>query len=116
MNTANVDVDDYNKYIVVADVEKNKGNSQPVNTLSDIAKNIDAFEKVRFATVDQNLVLITDFNSVTSNYVQQTNILFVQNMIEFLEDNQLFWKNTANDLLDLTRMSLELQAKIKNSK
>jgi hypothetical protein len=116
MNTANIEADDYNKYIVVADVERNKAMSEPVNTLSDIPKNIEAFEKVRATVVEQNLVSTKDFKSVTSSYVQKTNVLFVQNMMEFLEDNQLFWYNTTNDLLDMTRMSLELQAKIENSK
>lgn len=116
MNTANVEADDYNKYIVVADVERNKAMSQPVNTLSDIPKNIDAFKQARAVAVEQNLVLPKDFKTITSSYVQQTNILFVQNMMEFLEDNQLFWYNMTNDLLDMTSMSLQLQAKIENSK
>ena len=116
MNTANLDADNYNKYIVVADVEKNKASSEPIHTLSDIPKNVAALKKVSDTVREENVVSLQDFKSVTSSYVQQTNIFFVQNMMEFLEDNRLFWDNVTNDLLDMTRMSLELQSKIEHSK
>lgn len=116
MNTANIDADDYNKYVIVADVVRNEAMNEPINTLSDIEKNTEAFKAVHDLAIEQNLISPADFPFVTSTYVQQTNILFVQNMMEFLEDNQLFWYNATNDLLDMTRMSLQLQAKINNSK
>lgn len=116
MNTADIEADDYEKYVIVADVPKNQANTEPVNSISDIASNINAFQKARDVVVQQNLVLPQDFPSVTSSYVQQTNILFVENMMEFMKDNQLFWQNVTNDLFEMTQMSLLLQGKIQNSK
>jgi hypothetical protein len=54
--------------------------------------------------------------SIQKTYVQWSNIWFVQNMIDFLTDNQLFWENLRVALFDMNKMSLELETKIENSK
>jgi len=55
-------------------------------------------------------------NAVVETYAQRINILFIQNTLKFLEDNQLFWNNVGEALLDMNKMSLELKAKIEATK
>jgi hypothetical protein len=55
-------------------------------------------------------------DAIISTYGQQTKIVFVQNMISFLKDNQMFWNNLSQALLDMNKMSLELKTKIETAK
>jgi len=116
MNTADVGADDYEKYIVVADVSRNKAMMEPVNSLVDIDRNIQKFVEARQNIINNNIVSPSLLKTITAGYVQETNMLFVQNMIDFLQDNQFFWYTMTDELWDITKMALELQAKIQMSK
>ncbi len=114
MNTSNSEADNYNKYIIISDPATNKANLEPVNSLADVAANIDAFTLA--AQKENNVISSTMINNITSSYAQNTNIVFVNNMLTFLADNQLFLNNLSQALLDMTKMSIELKTKIENSK
>jgi len=53
---------------------------------------------------------------IAKTYANKNSIAFVQNMISFLQYNQTFWNNLSDALLDMNKMSVELKAKIENSK
>ena len=115
MNTSAPEADNYNKYIVVADPISNDASLEPANSLSEVNENIKRFQAAASAA---EKVKLSDesINDVITSYAQNINILFVQNTIEFLKDNQLFLQDLSNALLDISKMSLELKTRIENSK
>lgn len=115
MNTSAPKADNYNKYIVVADPISNDAWLEPANSLSEITQNI---QKTAAAASAATHIKLSDeaINGVITSYAQNINILFVQNTIEFLKDNQLFLQNLSEALLDINNMSLELKTRIENSK
>lgn len=115
MNISDPSADNYNKYIVVSDPVKNKANLESASTLSEINQNIENFT-VADQAANEKLISLPTLIDLTKTSVNKTNMLLVQNMISFLKDNQLFRNNFSLSLLDMTKMSLELKAKIENSK
>ncbi len=113
MNTSAPKADDYNKYLVISDPAKNKASLEQSTSLSDINANIE-----NFSTSVNSYTKVSDemIDSIRTTYVQWLGISFVQNMVDFLQDNQLFWNNFSEALLDINKMSLELKTKIENSK
>ncbi|MCX6824491.1 MAG: hypothetical protein NT085_05200 [candidate division SR1 bacterium] len=116
MNIASPEADDPNKYVIVSDYITNNANLEPTTSLEDINKNIQKFQAA--ATAAKATKLSNDkINAIIDTYAQQkTPTLFVQNMIQFLGDNQLFLQNLSDALLDMNKMSLELKTKIESSK
>lgn len=115
MNASAPDADNYNKYIVVADPISNDAWLEPVGSLTEVNANIQKFTTA--ANAAQSVKLSEDaINGVISSYAENTKILFVQNMIEFLRDNQSFLHDLTYALLDINTMSLELKTRIENSK
>lgn len=114
MNTSAPEADDYNKYIVIADVASNKATMEPAWSLAELNQNIDNFATAvsasKSAKIESNSIA-----PILTTYAQNTDIIFVQNMIEFLTDNQLFLNNLSDALLDMNKMSLEFKTKIENS-
>ncbi|MEI6672338.1 MAG: hypothetical protein WCL02_03035 [bacterium] len=115
MNTSAPEADDYNKYIVVADVVSNKASMEPSSSLAELNQNIDNLA-LAASKAKEAKIASTDFAPILTTYAQNTDIIFVQNMIEFLTDNQLFLNNLSDVLLDMNKMSLEFKTKIENSK
>lgn len=115
MNISAPDADNYNKYIVIADPVKNDANMEEATTIEDIQKNIDKFSDA-VAAANTNQISGNALNVVMDQYVQKPGNDFVINMIAFLKDNQSFWNNTIGALFEMNKMSLELKAKIENSK
>ena len=115
MNTSAPTADDYNKYVfdsgaILADIDL-----LPANSLAEIDQNIA--DVTAAVTKSQEAKLSSDtISSVLTTYAQNTHIIFVQNMIEFLKNNQIFLQNLSDALLDMSKMSLELKTKIQNSK
>jgi len=116
MNAAAPEADDYDKYIVIADPIRNKANLEQATSLVDINKNIENVQAAALAAVAATKLSNESLDAVVSAYSQQTSILFIQNMISFLKDNQSFWDNLSLALLDMNKMTLELKSKIENSK
>lgn len=115
MNADAPEADNYNKYIVVADPISNAAWSEPANSLEDVNENIKKFQTA--AAAAQNAKLSGEvINAILTSYAQHVRVLFVQNMIEFLKDNQLFLQDLSESLLDINKMSLELKTRIENSK
>ena len=115
MNASAPEADNYNKYIVVSDYNSNEADLKPVISLSDINKNIEEVTAADVKSKEAKLSADT-IDGVLTSYIQNTNVLFVQNMIGFLKDNQQFLQNLSEALLDMTKMSLEFKTKIENSK
>ena len=113
MNTSAPEADDYNKYIIISDPIKNKATLEQATSLSDVDANIANFAAAATTSTRISNEMI---ESIQKTYVQWSNIWFVQNMIDFLTDNQLFWENLRVALFDMNKMSLELETKIENSK
>ena len=115
MNTSAPTADDYNKYILGSGNVLNDSSSLPTNSFADIEQNIadvtTAFAKSQEAKLSSDTI-----SAVLTTYAQNTHIIFVQNMIEFLKNNQIFLQNLRDALLDMSKMSLELKTKIENSK
>ncbi len=115
MNTSAPTADDYNKYILGSGNVLNDSSSLPTNSFADIEQNIadvtTAFAKSQEAKLSSDTI-----SAVLTTYAQNTHIIFVQNMIEFLKNNQIFLQNLSDALLDMSKMSLELKTKIENSK
>jgi hypothetical protein len=115
MNIASPEADDYNKYIIVSDPIRNNAGLESSTSLEDINKNIQKFQAA--ADAAKTTKLSGDkINAIIDAYGQKRNVLFVQNMIQFLGDNQLFLQNLTDALLDMNKMSLELKTKIENVK
>ena len=113
MNVSDPTSDDYNKYIVISSPAKNKANLEPSDSLSDIQSNIDKLS----GSISQYTQVSNDVvQSLSKTFAQGTKILFVQNMITFVQDNQSFWANLSRTLLDINQMSLDLKLNIENSK
>ena len=113
MNVSDPTSDDYNKYIVISDPVKNKANLEQYTSLSDIQSNIDKLS----GSVSAYTQLSNDVvQSLSKTFAQGTKILFVQNMITFVQDNQSFWANLSRTLLDINQMSLDLKLNIEKSK
>jgi hypothetical protein len=116
MNSSAPEADDYNKYIIISDPIRNKADLEGSVSLGDINQNIEKFTVAAQKSAEATQLSNGVIDDITTRYVQQTNILFVQNMITFLKDNQLFWNNLSQALLDMNKMSLELEAKIETAK
>lgn len=115
MNVANPDADDYNKYIVIADPPKNDADMEEATTIEEIQANVQKFQAALDAAKttkvsDENL------NAIIDTYAQENSNEFMNNMITFLEGNQSFWNDLMWSLFEMNKMSLELKAKIDNSK
>jgi hypothetical protein len=94
MNSSAPEADDYNKYIVVADPISNNAGLEPATSLDEVNENIKKFATA--ASAARNVQLFPEsVNAVVTSYAQNTKILFVQNMIDFLSDNQLFLNNLS---------------------
>lgn len=114
MNASAPEADNYNKYIIVADPISNNASLEPSTSLSDINKNIQDLSIAASATENTKLSTET-LDALIPTYTQHINVLFVQNMIEFLKDNQTFLQNLSEGLLDINKMTLELKTKIEDS-
>ena len=84
---------------------------EEATSLGDIQKNIDAAQAVVTAA-EKNIINPGILSDMNKHYASQAGIVFVQNMISFLQDNQLFWNNVSASLLEMNKMSLELNTKI----
>lgn len=115
MNASAPEADNYNKYIVISDPISDNAGFEPANSLSEINENIQKFTTAASAAQTARLSA-TSITAVTTSYAQNTKVLFVQNMIDFLRDNQSFLNNLTFALLDINKMSLELKTRIENSK
>ncbi len=115
MNISNPTADDYNKYVVISDPVKNKASLESASSLDEINQNIENFTLATQSAAN-NIIATTTLADLTKTYTNKTNIVLVQNMISFLQDNQSFWNGLSETLLDMTKMSLELKAKIESSK
>jgi len=115
MNTSAPEADDYDKYVIVNDIATNQGDSQQGDTLQEINDNIIKFQNAAAAKAATTKFPASTVDKMITKYAQQPSILFVQNMVDFLKDNQIFRNNLSNALLDFTKMSLELKDKIENS-
>lgn len=115
VNASAPEADNYNKYIVVSDYISNNASLKPANNLTEIDQN-RAETAAAADKTEESKISPETISAVITTYAQNTNILFVQNMIEFLKDNQLFLHNLSNNLLDMNKMSLELKTRIENSK
>jgi hypothetical protein len=115
MNTSAPEADNYNKYIIVSDYISNNAALQPATSLAEINQNIEEIAAAA-SKMQETRISSEAINTVITSYAQNANILFVQNMIEFLKDNQLFLNNLSNALLDMNKMSLELKRRIEDSK
>ncbi|MEI7920091.1 MAG: hypothetical protein WCH65_08310 [bacterium] len=115
MNIGSPEADDYDKYIVISDPVTNDANMEDATSLEGIQENIDALQRASLAakTTAISGEILTD---VAKTYANKNSIYLVQNMISFLQDNQTFWNNLSDALLDMNKMSVELKAKIENSK
>ncbi len=113
MNTTAPEADDYNKYIVVSDPIKNKANLEQATSLSDINENIQKFQDATASYIEASDQTV---DIMRKTYAQQNNILFMNNIIDFLQDNYSFRDNFAQALLDINKMALELKARIEASK
>jgi hypothetical protein len=115
MNVSAPLADDYNKYIVVASPILTQAGKEPIITFADlntsIAKLQAASEKAKEAKISTESI-----DGAITNYAQNNKILFVQNILEFLKDNQSFLNNLSDALIDMRKMSLELKTRIENSK
>lgn len=112
INTADFVSDDYNKYIVVSDPIKNKANLEEATSLTDIETNI-----ARFSKSNDYIKVSTDImDGLSKTYAQETQIVFMTNIINFLKDNQLFRHDFSQVLSDMNQMSFELKTAIENSK
>lgn len=115
MNVSAPLADDYNKYIVVASPILTQAGKEPIITFADlntsIAKLQAASEKAKEAKISTESI-----DGAITNYAQNNKILFVQNVLEFLKDNQYFLNNLSDALIDMRKMSLELKTRIENSK
>lgn len=114
VNTTDPTADDYNKYIVVSDPVRTKANMETITSLADINNNIEKFQKAA-NEAKSSLIDPSDFEYIVSTYAQGTNELFVQNMINFLNENQSFWHNVSVVLLDFDKMSGNLRTRIEES-
>ncbi len=115
MNTSAPTADDYNKYILGSGNVLNDAGLLPTTSLADIDQNIA--DVTAAVAKSQEAKLSSDaISAVLTTYAQNTHIIFVQNMIEFLKNNQIFLQNLSDALLDMSKMSLELKTKIQNSK
>ncbi len=113
MNVSDPTSDDYNKYIVISSPAKNKASLEQYTSLSDIQSNINALSG---SIADYTQVSNDVVQSLSKTFAQGTKILFVQNMITFIQDNQSFWANLSRTLLDINQMSLDLKLNIEQSK
>ncbi|HMS90803.1 MAG TPA: hypothetical protein PKC87_01155 [Candidatus Absconditabacterales bacterium] len=114
MNASAPEADNYNKYIVISDPISDNASLEPANSLSEINENIQKFTTAANAAKAAKLSAAS-ITAVTTSYAQSTKVLFVQNMIDFLRDNQSFLNNLTFALLDINKMSLEFKTKIENS-
>jgi len=113
INTTAPEADNYNKYIVISDPVKNAASMQPASSLADLNQNIEDLS----ANVNSTTKLSDEaIDSMTKTYVQWANVVFIQNMVTFLKDNQLFLDDLSKALLNMNEMSLELKAKIQSAK
>lgn len=115
INSSAPDADDYNKYIVISDPVVNKANLESATSLVDITQNISKF-KTAAAQANTTKFPIATLDDQAVAYSQQTSILFIQNMINLLKDNQSLWNNLSEALLDINNMSIELKTRIQESK
>lgn len=115
MNASAPEADNYNKYIVISNPIRDNAVLEPANSLNEINENIQKFTTASQAAQAAKLS-DSSITAVTTSYAQNTKVLFVQNMIDFLRDNQLFLDNFTFALLDINKMSLELRTKIENAK
>lgn len=114
MNVGAPEADNYNKYLIVSDPVKNAADSEQASSLAEIQKNyanaLVADEATNTSEISPEI--LDDFVKI---YANQTNVVVMQNMINFLSDNQNFRHNLSTTLLDMSQMSLELQRKIEKS-
>ncbi len=115
MNASAPTADDYTKYIVIADPATNAANKEPATTHEDIQANIDKF-MIAAEKMKENELSDQQIDGVIVSYAQKNKIIFINNMIEFLKDNQSFLNNFSATLLDMNTMARELKTKIENSK
>jgi NifB/MoaA-like Fe-S oxidoreductase len=114
LNTNAAEADNYNKYVVVGCPACDKADMEPIATFDDLKQNLEKFrladEKSKEAKISTDQI-----NDAITTYAQNNKIIFVQNMIEFLKDNQLFLENFRGALFDMAQMSLEFKTKIEES-
>ena len=115
MNASAPEADNYNKYVIVSDVIKNRANLEPATSLDDITTNIKKFEQA-VASSQASKLATADISAAVISYNGNLSTVFIQNMIEFLKDNQLFWENLRGALLEMDNMSFNLRTRVENSK
>jgi len=116
MNVGSPDADDYNKYIVISDPVKNDATMEEATSLEAIQANIDVFTDAAISARKNTAISADAIDYLTKTYANTTNIVVVQHILSFLQDNQMFWNSLGESLLDMNAMSLELKVKIENSK
>jgi hypothetical protein len=113
MNTSAPEADNYNKYIMISDVAANKANLEQASSLGDIRANLDKFKDVAKSSL---IIDSSTLDAIQKDYEKDINIMFVQNMRDFLTDNIVFWDNLAKSMLDITTYAIELKTKIDTAK
>lgn len=114
INTSNPSVDDYNKYIVIADPIKTNAEAEFANSLDDVQQNVETF-RAADSIANKLLISLDLIEDVTSTQQNKMNTAFMNEMTSFLKQNQLFWEYMRQTLRDMNDMSSELVEKIENS-
>jgi len=99
------ETDNYNKYVVIADVAKNNAELEPVASADTSAAT--------FAAVQQA------YNSSLSNpialYQEQKNALLSEDVISFLQSHIAFWDSFFKVSVDMLQDATTLRQKIEDS-
>ncbi len=114
LNTTNPEADDYNKYVVIADPAITEAYMEYAWSLSDINANIETSTTAYAAATTS--IATTLFASLEKQYANDTTLVFVDTMIDFLKNNQQFRNNLMEVFVDMSAMSLELKTRINDSK
>ena len=114
MNTSDPSVDDYNKYIVIADPVRTAAEAEFADSLDDIEQNIVSFEAA--AEAKSGYISENTRDDLTRTEQNKLYVGFVNNMIAFLKENQAFRENMRQMLRDMNSTSAELTERIKSSK
>jgi hypothetical protein len=114
MNTGDPSVDDYNKYIVIADPVRTAAEAEFADSLDDIEQNIASFQAA--AAAKSGYISENTRDDLTRTEQNKLYVGFVNNMIAFLKENQAFRENMRQMLRDMNSTSAELTERIKSSK
>jgi len=104
-NSDKSEADDYNKYIVVADVAKNKANTQPFYNLETLNNQVEYFRKI----AEQYQALAENPVKTSQNY---KTVWLAQEVISFFDNNVVFWWVVGEMLNDMNDLAISLNKKI----